>query len=50
MIKKVSAAILAICLAGLAAAGCGNSDESPAVQTEPTTPVETNLSKLDMSK
>ena len=54
MIKKIPAIILALCLVCLTAAGCGKSGESAAEttapQTEPTKPVVTDLSKLDMSK
>ena len=57
MMKKIFAVVLAACLVGLTAAGCGGSESkgasssSDAKETEPaTTAVVTNLPKLDMSK
>ena len=60
MFKRVSALLLSLCLLGLTATACGNSDssksssktseESSRAETEPTTEIKTNLPKIDMSK
>lgn len=50
MFKKALAVIFTICLAGLTAAGCGNSGKETVAETTSQPEITTNLPKTDMSK